>query len=186
MSDYKPGDRALDRDGRTVVIERVVREDGVDFAWIRYPDGYLPHDVRGRVAGTEDDPIWEHRVLDGKVVGAGGDYWNDADWYVEKGLRPVPEPTLELTVLGTTWGASGDLAYLTHEDGREARIYVDSLGETWVDVRVIPEGGSFHTERVDSYRVETARQAEVALKAEGFGNRRAAQYAHRVHERASA
>lgn len=87
----KAGDRALDRDGHECVVITVVREDGVDFAWVRYLDGYMPGDVGGRVAGSETDPLWEHRVKTGKVVRAGGDYWNDADWVTERGLRRVKE-----------------------------------------------------------------------------------------------
>lgn len=103
----KPGDSALDRDGHVCTIVQVVHEDGVDFAWIRYPDGHLPYpDVRGRVAGTEDDPVWEHRVEDGKVVASNADYWNPDAWYVEEGLRPAPDdettPSKEDEVQTTT------------------------------------------------------------------------------------
>lgn len=83
------GDKVLTRDGHVATVVTVVREDGVDFAWLTYDDGFLPFDVGGRVAGTEDSPIWEHRVKTGKVVRSGGDYWNPDDWVVEKGLREV-------------------------------------------------------------------------------------------------
>ena len=58
---------------------------------------------------------------------------------------------LELTFLGYHWEASGDLFYLTHEDGRQARVFVDSLGETWVDIRRKPAGGYFHSEQVEAF-----------------------------------
>jgi hypothetical protein len=75
------------RDGHPVEVLRSYFEDGVEFAVVRHLDGHLPGPVGGRLAGTEDDPLWEHRVKDGRVVRSGGDYWNDADWYVEEGLR---------------------------------------------------------------------------------------------------
>jgi hypothetical protein len=91
---------------------------------------------------------------------------------------------LELTFLGYHWEWSGDLFHMTHEDGRTARVYVDSLGETWVDIRRVPEGGWFPTERVEAFRsFEAAEQIAESLKGEGFGNRRHSQYAHRVKQR---
>ena len=91
---------------------------------------------------------------------------------------------LELTFLGYHWEASGDLFYLTHEDGRQARVFVDSLGETWVDIRRKPAGGYFHSERVEGFRAfNGAAQAEADLEKRGFGNRRTAYAAHRVRER---
>lgn len=91
---------------------------------------------------------------------------------------------LELTYLGSYWARSGDLFYMRHADGREARVYVDSLGETWVDVRVIPFGGSFHSERVDAYRsFDRADAIAASLEAQGFGDRRIATGAHRVAQR---
>ena len=84
---FKVGDLAIARTGHTVRIVRITREDDVEFAWIVYVDGYLPHDVNGRVCGTVDEPVWEHRIKTGKVVRSGGDYWNPNDWVTEKGLR---------------------------------------------------------------------------------------------------
>lgn len=79
----------------------------------------------------------------------------------------------------------GDLFYMLHEDGREARVYVDSVGETWVDVRRVPEGGYFHTERVDSWRaVNGSSDAERLLREQGFDAKRVSPYAYRVVERA--
>lgn len=86
---FNVGDVALTRDDHPVRIVNIVREDGVDFAWIKYLDGHLPYDVAGRVTGTEDDPIWEHRVKRGDVLRPGGSYYNPADWTTEDGLRPV-------------------------------------------------------------------------------------------------
>lgn len=81
---------AYSRDGHPVKIVRSYFEDGIEFAVIRYLDGHEPGPVGGRVAGTEEEPLWEHRVKDGRVVKSGGDYWNDEDWTVERGLQPVP------------------------------------------------------------------------------------------------
>ena len=91
---------------------------------------------------------------------------------------------LTLTYLGTFWPHSGDLFYMTHPDGRSARVYVDSIGETWVDIRRIPEGGYFHTEPVDAYRVfcGAARAGEL-LGERGFTAKRISPYAGRVQER---
>jgi len=94
------------------------------------------------------------------------------------------KPKLELTFLGYHWEPSGDLFTMTHEDGRNARVFVDSLGETWVDIRRVPEGGWFPTERVEAYRsFSSVERIAEDLKAEGFGNRRTARYAHRVKQR---
>ena len=91
---------------------------------------------------------------------------------------------LKLTYLGQHWGASGDLFYMKHADGREARVYVDSLGETWVDVRRIPEGGYFHSERVDGWRAfNGSADAERVLREQGFDTKRVSRYMHRVIER---
>lgn len=80
---------ALSRDGHPVAIVGRHTEEGIEFAWVKYLDGHLPGPVGGRVAGTEDDPVWEHRMLDGRVLkpGPGRDYYNDADWTTEKGLQ---------------------------------------------------------------------------------------------------
>lgn len=86
---FKTGDLALDREGRTVKIVNFSHEDGVDFAWVTYPNGDKLDDPNGRVAGTYDEPIWEHRVHDGKVIRSGGDYWNENDWVIEKGLQSL-------------------------------------------------------------------------------------------------
>ena len=90
---------------------------------------------------------------------------------------------LELTYLGQHWEYSGDLFYVTHKNGKQARVFVDSLGETWVDIRRIPEGGYFHTERVCGWRVTNAAEADKDLKRRGFSNKRIAYMAHRVRER---
>lgn len=91
---------------------------------------------------------------------------------------------LELTYLGTYWAYSGDLFYMRNDDGLEARVAVDSLGETWVDIRRIPEGGDFHTERVEAGRaLNGAADAERILLERGYHSKRIASYAHRVRER---
>jgi hypothetical protein len=92
-------------------------------------------------------------------------------------------PELTLTFLGYHWEWSGDLFFMTHEDGRQARVFVDSIGETWVDIRRVPEGGWFPSERVDAYRVFAAADAERDLLRRGFGAKEIAPYAHRVKER---
>lgn len=90
---------------------------------------------------------------------------------------------LTLTYLGRFHAESGDLFTMTHPNGNEARVFVDSLGETWVDIRRVPEGGVFHTERVEGYRVfSSAYEAGLELAAQGFGNKRNAPYAHLVRE----
>ena len=83
---FEIGDLALDRDGRVVRIVNFVREEGVLRALITYPNGDGPA-PGGRVYGTEEEPVFEHRVEDGKVVRAGGNYYRDEDWVVEGGLR---------------------------------------------------------------------------------------------------
>jgi hypothetical protein len=91
---------------------------------------------------------------------------------------------LELTFLGYHWEWSGDLFYMTHPDGRQARVYVDSIGETWVDIRRVPEGGWFYTERVEAYRsFQRAGEIDADLRSEGFGERRIADGAHRVRQK---
>lgn len=88
---FKVGDDALARDGHKVRIVGLRSEGGVEFAAIEYLDGYLPYDPAGRLCGSAERPIWEHRVEDGKVVRSGGDYYNEADWIVEEGLRRIEE-----------------------------------------------------------------------------------------------
>jgi len=84
-------------------------------------------------------------------------------------------PKLTFEFVGYHWPWSGDLFYMTNEDNLEARVLVDSLGETWVDVRAIPEGGFFHSERVVAYRsYDTADRIAEKLAACGFGNRKEA------------
>lgn len=91
---------------------------------------------------------------------------------------------LTLTYLGKHWERSGDLFDMTHPDGRQARVFVDSIGETWVDVRRIPEGGFFHSERVEAWRAFAgSAAAERTLRARGFGAKRHATYASNVRER---
>jgi hypothetical protein len=89
-SHFSLGSKALSSDGHPVTIVGLYSEDGVEFAEITYDDGFLPGPVGGRLAGTEDAPTWEHRTRDGKVVRSGGDYYNEADWIVERGLQPIP------------------------------------------------------------------------------------------------
>ena len=88
------------------------------------------------------------------------------------------------TSLGQFWAASGDLFTMTHltDKSYQARVYVDSLGETWVDIRRIPQGGYFHTERVEGFRVTNAADAKKELCDRGYGYKRIAPGAHRVHE----
>jgi hypothetical protein len=90
----KPGDYAKSRDGHPVQIIRLYTEGENLFALIRYLDGYQPYSVGGRAGGTEEDPLWEHRVYDGKVVRPGGDYYNDRDWRIERGLQLQPQDAL--------------------------------------------------------------------------------------------
>jgi hypothetical protein len=96
----------------------------------------------------------------------------------------MAETKLTLEYLGTFWEWSGDLFYMTHEDGTQARVAVDSLGDTYCDIRRIPEGGYFHSEPVTSGRcLNGAAHAEQVLRAAGYGNKRVAQFAWRVRER---
>lgn len=81
---------AYSRDGHPVKIVNRSTEDGVEFAWVKYLDGHLPYAVGGRVAGTEDDPIWEHRVKDGQVWANNADYGDPSKAIIEKGLRDGP------------------------------------------------------------------------------------------------
>lgn len=67
---------------------------------------------------------------------------------------------LEFSYLGRHHAASGDLFTMQHPDGNEARVYVDSLGETWVDIRRIPAGGYFHTERVKAWHAYRVRELD--------------------------
>jgi hypothetical protein len=83
---------AFSRDGHPVKIIRTWTEQGIEFAEVRYLDGHLPHQVNGRLAGTEEAPTWEHRVKDGQVVRSGGDYYNPADWELERGLACFHKP----------------------------------------------------------------------------------------------
>lgn len=77
----------FDRNGRPVIVHGTYTEGEIEFATISYPDGYLPHPVGGRSGGTEENPLWEHRVLDGLVLKPGGDYYSNDYWIVERGLR---------------------------------------------------------------------------------------------------
>ena len=91
---------------------------------------------------------------------------------------------LKITYLGRDWPFGGDLFRITHPNGNEARVYVDSIGETWVDIRRIPEGGYFHSERVEAYRaLNGANVAERELRERGFDTKRVSPYANRVRER---
>jgi hypothetical protein len=83
--------------------------------------------------------------------------------------------TLSLTYVGQWWPYSGDLNYLTHVNGTQARVYVDSVGETWVEITRVPDGGVFHTERVSSYQaLNGALAAEQALEQRGYTSKRRA------------
>ena len=97
---------------------------------------------------------------------------------------------LELTYLGQDWLWSGDLFSMTRStgphwrDSEQARVYVDSLGETWVDIRRIPEDGSFHTERIEAYRSYlTGAGIEHTLRLRGFNNKQIAPYTDRVRQK---
>lgn len=90
---WKPGDEAVARNGHRVRILRMWTEEGTWFAEVKYLDGYAEYDVRGRLGGTEEEPTWEHRCHDGKVLRSGGSYWNDDDWQIERGLRRPQEAT---------------------------------------------------------------------------------------------
>lgn len=91
---------------------------------------------------------------------------------------------LELTFLGYHWEWSGDLFHMTDGRGNQARVYVDSIGETWVDIRRIPEGGFFHSERVEAWRAHSgSAAAEERLTEMGFAQKRISPFAHRVRER---
>lgn len=91
---------------------------------------------------------------------------------------------LKITYLGRDWPFGGDLFYITHPNGHEARVYVDSIGETWVDIRRIPEGGYFHSERVEAYRAFNGSiVAERELRERGFDTKRIPEFAGRVRER---
>lgn len=117
---------AYSADGHPVAIMGTYTEDGVKFAAIRYLDGHLPGPVGGRLSGTEIRPIWEHRVEDGKVVRQGGDYYNPADWVVERGLQPVP--------------ASHDAKFAAHRARREAER-ATAWKVTWRKVDDLTGGG---------------------------------------------
>lgn len=92
--------------------------------------------------------------------------------------------TLVLEYIGTYWPFGGDLFTMSHPDGRQARVFVDSLGETWVDIRRIPVGGYFHTDRVDAYQAFNGSVAAGEdLQAEGFGKFRLSPFAFTVRER---
>lgn len=53
---WQAGDRALTRDDKECVIVRITKEDGVEFAWIRYE--FAADEPEGRGYITEG--IWEH------------------------------------------------------------------------------------------------------------------------------
>lgn len=89
---FNIGDLALDREDRLCRIVNIVREDGVDFAWIRYTDGSNP---QGLGAIDLDGGVCEHRLHDGEVTD---------DGYVtmrpEQGLRPLPTEETQVTLEG--------------------------------------------------------------------------------------
>lgn len=91
--------------------------------------------------------------------------------------------SLELDILGQYWPHSGDSFYMERGDF-QARVHVDNLGEIWVDVRAIPEGGYFHTERLAAYRIEGSLQsAEDYLTRREFGNKKLSRNHNRVYPR---
>lgn len=93
---------------------------------------------------------------------------------------------LEFTCIGTHWERSGDLFLVTHPDGRQARVYVDDIGETWVDIRRIPDAPNkyFYSERVEAYRsYKLEGEIYADLRKDGFGNRTISPYAGRVRQR---
>jgi len=98
------------------------------------------------------------------------------------------ESKLTLEFLGYAWGQSGPLFWMKRGD-EEARVFVDSIGHLWVEIRRIPEGGAaaghyFHTERVEAWREYNGTEgAERTLREKGFDGKRIAEFAHRVSER---
>jgi hypothetical protein len=95
---------------------------------------------------------------------------------------------LELTYLGTHWPWGGDLFSMTRADGKErARVFVDDLGETWVDIRRergFDKEGYLRSERIEAFRsYGNAAQIEARLREMGFDNRRNADFAYRVRQR---
>jgi len=89
-----------------------------------------------------------------------------------------------LTHVGTYWPWGGDLFYMTNAEGHEARVYVDSIGETWVRICRIPEGGWFASEKIEAYRaLNGALHAERELAERGFAGKKWAYAADRVRER---
>lgn len=96
---WQVGDRALTRDDKECVIVRIVREDGVDFAWIRYEHPADGPEGRGYVT----EGVWEHGLRDRRVMvppemapaGAPSAGWGYV-YASERGLRPVTP--IELTL----------------------------------------------------------------------------------------
>lgn len=156
--------RYTDRDGRPVEVLRTWVEDEVEFAEIRYPDGYAPYDnVNGRLGGTADAPTWEHRVRDGKVIRPGGNYYNDADWIEEKGLILVGGPDSTLTLELDAETPAEELGRLRRElselgpEGYETPEYRDLLDRIAVLVRQQAEARRAHAHA----RGEQARAVEL-------------------------
>lgn len=91
--------------------------------------------------------------------------------------------TLSFEEIGRHWEWSGEL--FTMFRGREqARVYVDSIGETWVSVHRIPEGGNFPTEQIEAYRTfGSIEEITVRLRQQGFRGRVMDRYAHRVRQK---
>lgn len=137
------GDELWTADGHPVKVVGLHREEGILFAEVVYTDGHQPGPVGGRVGGTEQEPTWERRVLDGLVLKAGGDYYSNDDWVVEPGLRsygptdrrtPKPEQSIgyvavlqnaDMDVLGAIGIPSADKA----EAELYAEDYADRLAE---------------------------------------------------------
>lgn len=167
------GRRAWSSDGHPVEIVRSYFEGEIEFAVIRYLDGHVPYPVGGRVAGTEDEPLWEHRVLDGRVVRKGGDYYNEVDWTIERGLlfSDPAQPFIALALTQADVGAllgffqaqrsafiDSDLsAELTHVEQQILRLCECAHGLERVggqmQVHVDASGGRFVRAYLDRYVV---------------------------------
>jgi hypothetical protein len=92
---------------------------------------------------------------------------------------------LSMSFLGHAWAWGGTICWLHHPgDDHQARVFVDDLGGTYVDIRRKPEGGGFHSERVEAYRVYNGWQNAVQeLRERGYDRPRYDQHMHRVRER---
>lgn len=137
------------RDGHPVEVVRSYYEDGTEFAVIRYLDGFTPGPVGGRVAGTEDAPLWEHRVKDGKVVNSNDDYYYPERWVNEPGLIVV-EPS--------DFGARGAIYSWHVVDGAGNELYECS---TRVACEAFVEGFALAQARAEVLGIDEAATAEL-------------------------